>query len=258
MTRPSHPIRRIESEDNRFFKQVEKALTGRGIRKYDAVLISGARMVADVLRLSPESCEAWISTPKLSPPPPALPDHVAWYELSPRLFQRLDISGTGTPLLLIQTPSIPPWRPEEGFVPGCSVLVPFQDPENVGAVIRSAVAFGAKRVILLAEAAHPYHPKALRASGGAVFMATLARGPSVSELPDTLPIVSLSSEGEDIAGFEFPPRFGLLPGVEGPGLPARFRKRAVAIPMAKNVESLNAATAAAIALYLWSRSHTKR
>ena len=258
MTRSSHPIRRIESEDNRLFKQIEKTLTGRGIRKYDAALISGSKMVADVLRARPELCEAWIGTSKLPPPPSALPKRAAWYELSSRLFQKLDISGTGAPLLLIKTPSIPSWRPEEGFVRGCSVLVPFQDPENVGAVIRSAVAFGATRVILLAESAHPYHPKALRASGGAVFAAALFRGPSVNDLSATLPIVALSQEGKNIMDFEFPQGFGLLPGVEGPGLPDRFRAHALAIPMAGNVESLNAATAAAIALYLWSRSRTTR
>jgi 16S rRNA (guanine527-N7)-methyltransferase len=253
-----HSVRRIESEDNRFFKQLEKMLTGRGIRKYDAALISGSKMVMDAMRTSPELCEAWIGAPKLPAPPPALPKRAAWYELSTRLFQRLDISGTGAPLLLIKAPPIPSWRPEEGFVRGCSVLVPFQDPENVGAVIRSAVAFGAARVILLAESAHPYHPKALRASGGTVFAATLVRGPSVNDLPATLPVVALSPEGRDIAGFEFPERFGLLPGVEGPGLPARFRERSVSIPMTGSVESLNAATAAAIALFLWSRSNAKR
>jgi tRNA G18 (ribose-2'-O)-methylase SpoU len=110
-------------------------------------------------------------------------------------------------------------------------------------------------VILLAESAHPYHPKALRASGGAVFAAALMRGPSLDDLPATLPIVALSREGRDVAGFPFPQSFGLLPGMEGPGLPVRFRAQTVAIPMAGNVESLNAATAAAIALYLWSRSN---
>ena len=43
-------------------------------------------------------------------------------------------------------------------------------------------------------------------------------------------------------------------GMEGPGLPEKWRERAVAIPMAGEVESLNAATAAAIALYVWSQS----
>jgi 16S rRNA (guanine527-N7)-methyltransferase len=246
-------FRRIESEDNRLFKQLAQTLTGRGIRKHEAAIVSGNKIISDILRTSPELADAWISAPQMAPPPAGLPAHAAWYELSAKLFKKLDAAGTGTPLLLVKTPTLAPWRPEDGFAPGCSVLVPFQDPENVGAVIRSAVAFGATHVILLAESAHPCHPKALRASGGAVFLAELRQGPSVHALPDTLPIVALSPEGRDVATFSFPEHFGLLPGVEGPGLPDRFRKHALSIPMPGAVESLNAATAAAIALYLWSR-----
>ena len=247
-------FRRIESEDNRLFKQLAQTLTGRGIRKHDGAIVARTKMVADILRASPQLAEAWISAPKMTPPPADLPAHAAWYELAPRLFKKLDVSGTGAPLLLVKTPTLAAWSSEDGFARGCSVLVPFQDPENVGAVIRSAVAFGATHVILLAEAAHPYHPKALRASGGAVFLADLRQGPSVHALGDTLPIVALSPEGADVSTFSFPDGFGLLPGVEGPGLPERFRKRALSIPMSGRVESLNSATAAAIALYLWSRA----
>jgi tRNA G18 (ribose-2'-O)-methylase SpoU len=246
-------FRRIESEDNRLFKQLAQTLTGRGIRKHDAAIVSGKKIISDILRASPELADAWISAPKMAPPPDELPARVAWYELSSPLFKELDVAGTGAPLLVVKTPALEPWRPEDGFAPGCSVLVPFQDPENVGAVIRSAVAFGATNVVLLAEAAHPFHPKALRASGGAVFLAELRQGPSVHTLPEALPIVALSPEGNDVATFSFPKRFGLLPGVEGPGLPDHFRKRALSIPMSGPIESLNAATAAAIALYLWSR-----
>ncbi|MFW6284688.1 MAG: TrmH family RNA methyltransferase, partial [Desulfosalsimonas sp.] len=142
----------------------------------------------------------------------------------------------------------------QGLEPGCSVLVPFQDPENVGAVIRSAVAFGAKNIVLLAEAAHPFHPRAIRASGGAVMHANLMQGPSISDLPDDLPVAALSMEGRSLAEFDFPDTFALLPGVEVPGLPAGFRKNAVSIPMGGTVESLNAAAAAAVALYAWSRA----
>ena len=99
-------------------------------------------------------------------------------------------------------------------------MVPFQDPENVGAVVRSAAAFGAAQVILLAESAHPFHPKALRASGGAALAVILREGPSLSEIPDELPILSLSAEGTPLQEAEFPPAFGLLAGMEGPG-PAR-------------------------------------
>lgn len=251
-------FRRIESEDNRLFKQLQKALSGRGIRKSDTALVSGTKIIADILRVSPKISEAWISTAKHAPPPAALPAGTPWYELAPALFRELDVSGTDAPLLLVATPTLAPWTAEDGFAKGCSVLVPFQDPENVGAVIRSAVGFGAASVILLAEAAHPYHPKAVRASGGAVFLANLRRGPSLADLPESLPIVALSAEGSDVATFAFPERFGLLPGLEGPGLPERFRARALSIPMAGGVESLNAASAAAIALYLWSRGSSLR
>jgi tRNA G18 (ribose-2'-O)-methylase SpoU len=182
------------------------------------------------------------------------PAHLSWYQLYPALFQTLDIFGTDAPLLVVTTPSIPVWEPSEGFPEGCSVLVPFQDPENVGTVIRSSVAFGASRIILLAESAYPYHPKAIRASGGAVLHAELFQGPSIEDLPEDLPLVPLSSEGKDIALFTFPRSFGLLPGMEGPGLPDNWRRRAVAIPIKHEVESLNASTATAVALYVWSRS----
>jgi 16S rRNA (guanine527-N7)-methyltransferase len=97
----------------------------------------------------------------------------------------------------------------------------------------------------------------LRASGGAVFRAALRQGPSLDELPDDLPVVPLSAHGADVAMFAFPERFALLPGVEGPGLPERFRARAISIPMSPDVESLNAATATALALYVWSRRTSK-
>ncbi len=253
----TRPFRVIESDDNRVFKRLAKTLAGRGIRKYDAALVSGAKIVADVLRMSPHLAEAWISTAKHAPPPAALPAAVAWYQLSPGLFQRLDVSGTGAPLLFVKTPALEPWRPADGFARGCSVLVPFQDPENVGAVIRSAVAFGAAHVILLAASAHPYHPKALRASGGAVFLAALRQGPPLDELPAHLDVLPLAARGADLASTVFPERFAFLPGVEGPGLPERFRKRALSIPMQGRIESLNAATATAIALYVWSRHAPK-
>ncbi len=251
-------IRRIESEDNRVFKQLAKTLTGRGIRKFDSAIVSGAKIVTDVLRTSPQLAAAWINTSEHAPPPAEFPPSAARYTLSPRLFRKLDIAGTGTPLLLVRTPAIATWRPEDGFAPGCSVLVPFQDPENVGAVIRSAVAFGATHVILLAESAHPYHPKSLRASGGAVFLAALRRGPALAELPDDASIVPLSAQGADLATFAFPQHFGLLAGVEGPGLPERFRTRALSIPMSGRVESLNAAAAAAVALYVWANRRRPR
>jgi 16S rRNA (guanine527-N7)-methyltransferase len=249
-----HRVRDIASEQNDTFKNLKRLLSGRGIRKQERALVSGTKQVEDVLTAFPERALAWITDETLPPPPDGAPSRMGWYRLSRPLFKTLDVNGTRFPLLLQSVPGMEKWRRQDGFAPGCSLLVPFQDPENVGAVIRSAVAFGVRRIILLSESANPYHPKAIRASGGAVFHAELFQGPSIKDLPTDLAVVSLSAEGEDIGRFFFPESFGLLPGAEGSGLPGGFRKNALAIPISGVVESLNAATAAGIALYLWSRS----
>jgi tRNA G18 (ribose-2'-O)-methylase SpoU len=67
-------------------------------------------------------------------------------------------------------------------------------------------------------------------------------------------LIALDSSGPELSESPFPERFGLVVGVEGPGLPAHLRggeRRRIA--MQPGVESLNAAAAAAIALYVWSR-----
>jgi 16S rRNA (guanine(527)-N(7))-methyltransferase RsmG len=195
-----------------------------------------------------------------------LPDklkEIPIYRLSSPLYRELDIFGTGTAILLVRTPPIEIWRAEEmaSTAPGCTLMLPFQDPENTGAVIRSAAAFGVRDVILLQESANPYHPKSIRAGGSAIFRVNYRKGPSIQEIQPLaravhlqgIPLITLSMEGTRISQFQFPESFILLPGLEGPGLPEDLRHRALAIPMEPGLESLNAATAAAIALYEWRR-----
>jgi 16S rRNA (guanine(527)-N(7))-methyltransferase RsmG len=244
-------VRTISSEQNPVFKDLKKLLTPRGIRKSAQALVSGEKLIAEVLATHRHLCRAWLGDPDR--PPPDTAEQLEWIQLAPALLRELDVLGTRSPLLLIDLPELRPWQPSESFPPGASVLIPFQDPENVGAAIRSAAAFGATQVILLAESAHPFHPKALRASGGAVLKLALRPGPALAAIPQELPIIALSSEGGDIRDVTFPAAFGLLPGLEGPGLPEPWRGRAVRIPIAPGVESLNAAVAVGVALYEWRR-----
>jgi 16S rRNA (guanine(527)-N(7))-methyltransferase RsmG len=249
-----HSFRKIDSEKNELYRDLKKLLGSRGIKKQQRALLAGAKPIAEILRQTPDLCEAWISPGEKFPPPGGAPEHLTWYQLEPPLFDKIDVFGTGSPLLSIRIQPIPKWEPRDSLPEGCSLFIPFQDPENVGAVIRSAVAFGAAQVILLAESAHPYHPKSLRASGGTVLHARLFEGPSLSDLPEDLPILALSTDGTDVCRFTFPKAFGLLVGMEGPGLPERWKKRGLAIPISPQVESLNAATATAVVLYAWSQS----
>ena len=248
-----HRIRVIESENNAIFKDLKKLLGGRGVKKQGRTLVCGTRLVDEVLKKAPERCQAWISSGNRQLPPSDASGDLEWIQLATGLFQTLDTFGTNHPIVLFDIPAPAPWHPEAGLPAGCSLLVPFQDPENVGAVIRSAVAFDVDRIILLAESANPFHPKAVRASAGTVFSARLFQGPSLSGLPLDIPVIALAASGQPLAQTRFPQSFCLLTGMEGPGLPSRWRADTVAIPMAPGVESLNAAVATAIALYEWRR-----
>jgi len=253
-SRPRHRVHVIESEANAVFKDLKKLLAGRGIKKQGQALVCGARLVTDVIATQPGRCQAWITSGNRQPPAAIAPQHMDWLQLTPALFQALDVFGTRNPILQYNLPELPRWDPTAPLAAGCSLLIPFQDPENVGAVIRSAAAFGVERIVLLAESANPFHPKAIRASAGTVFSANLRAGPTLDELPDDLPVMALAASGTPIEAAAFPDTFCLLAGMEGPGLPPRWHRNAVAIPMAEGVESLNAAVATSIALYEWRRS----
>jgi tRNA G18 (ribose-2'-O)-methylase SpoU len=188
-----------------------------------------------------------------APPPPRA--SIPWFRLADPLFKDLDVAGTHAPLLLVRVPAPSTWSDAEPWPDGCTLFVPFQDPENVGAVIRSAAAFGVARVVLLREAAHPFHPRSSRAAGPALFQVPLHIGPRLADLRAAgAPLIAMDTTGPELSESPFPARFGLVVGVEGPGLPAHLRdgeRRRIA--MQPGVESLNAAAAAAVALYVWSR-----
>jgi tRNA G18 (ribose-2'-O)-methylase SpoU len=245
----------ITSRQNPLVKDLYRISTGRGVKRLRKTLVSGRRMVEETIRELPDQLEAWITAgPDMKAPPSGLAHH----RLSPEIFREIDVFGTHGPLLLVRTPRPGIWNPAEGLPPGMSVLVPFQDPENVGAVIRSAAAFEVDRVILLEESAHPFHPKTIRASGGTVLRVPLFTGPSLSDIPTDLPLTPLSQEGADIAGHRFSDPCGLLPGLEGPGLPSVWRGRSISIPMSRDVDSLNASAGVAIALYVWAHQRREK
>lgn len=252
-------IKQIESDKNDIFKDLTKLLTGRGVKKSGKTLVSGSKHVFDVLESNPGICEAWITKNDTSPPPDSCPDGMSWIQLAPKLFDELDIFGTKSPLLLVRIPEADEWSIDKDQGDGCTLFVPFQDPENVGAVIRSAAAFGVKSVVMLEGSANPYHPKAVRSSGAAVFQVRLFDGPQMDDLPSDstdMPIIPLSAEGADISGYVFPEKFGLLAGLEGQGLSDKWRSGALSIPIRSSVESLNAGTSAGIALYVWASSRS--
>jgi len=257
-THRSGTIVDIKSPANDRYKLFLKLLDGRGVKKEGMTILSGKKAVDEAAREFPDLLCGWITRGSQDPPEYGA-NEIPWYRLSGALFREIDVHGAGSPLALMTVPDIPQWtdEPKETWPVGLTLFVPFQDPANVGAVIRSAAAFGAVRVVLLAGCANPYHHKSVRAAGTALFRVPLLRGPDLEDLEVTgAPLYSLSAEGEGIQAAVLPRTLGLLAGREGPGLPRRFReKRVLSIPMVEGVESLNAAAAVTVALFEWHRRH---
>jgi tRNA(Leu) C34 or U34 (ribose-2'-O)-methylase TrmL len=244
--------REVTSRQNPTFRKLLNLLTGQGVRRYGEAIIAGPKQTAEILNDFPDRAVAVILKKNEPDSGGNVPKSVPRFLLSPSLFRELDLYGTDRPLLLVRIDPFPQWNPKKPSK-GCTLFVPFQDPVNVGAVIRSAAAFGVSQLVLLKECAHPFHHKSMRAAGSAFLRIPLFEGPSIKELHKAgVPIITLSAKGRDIRRFRFPASFCLLPGLEGPGLPRNLKGfTALSIPMAPGVESLNAATATAIALYVW-------
>jgi tRNA G18 (ribose-2'-O)-methylase SpoU len=137
------------------------------------------------------------------------------------------------------------------------------DHENLGSLFRNAAALGMDAVLLDPECADPLYRRCVRVSIGHVLTVPWTRLASLAELHDAgFASVALTpaSGAPDIAEITWPPRCALLVGAEGPGLSEQWLRTATMrarIPMREGADSLNVATAAAIACYV-SRQERRR
>jgi TrmH family RNA methyltransferase len=168
---------------------------------------------------------------------------LAGEEVEPAVLASVSGLGSGTRQLAVYEAR---WGRPAG--PLCVALWGVGDPGNVGAILRSALAFGAGSVVLGPGCADPFGPKAVRASMGALFAVPVARAERVDELPGER-VALVAGQGEPLAG----PAAGettIVVGAERDGLAADVVAacdRVAHIPIAS--ESLNAAMAATVALY---------
>ncbi len=134
------------------------------------------------------------------------------------------------------------------------------DPHNLGAIVRSAVAFEADGVITLKHRAAPVTPVVVRASAGATEHARIVRVTNLARTLETLAsehglsVVGLDAGGEvDIDRLPPAPEGRVLVvGAEGKGLRRLVREHCTLlakIPQPGPVASLNASVAASIALF---------
>ncbi len=139
------------------------------------------------------------------------------------------------------------------------MLSSLRDPSNVGAVLRSAAAFGCHTIIASADCADVYQPKTVRAAMGALFRMNILFCQSMTETIDTL-----RAFGRRVLAAELREGAAALPDVgltgrdivvignEGHGIEPEISSAcdmSVYLPISSATESLNAAVAASI--FLW-------
>lgn len=146
------------------------------------------------------------------------------------------------------------------------ILGELSDPQNVGAIIRSAAAFGISGVLIPEHNQAQITGSVVKVSAGMAFRIPLVAIGNVNttlrELKDQgFAVYGLAGDAKYIVTkeeFELPTLFIL--GNEAEGIREKTRElcdKLLSIPMHPNCESLNAATSAAVAFYAWSAKHPK-
>ena len=147
------------------------------------------------------------------------------------------------------------------------LLESVRDPQNVGAIIRVAAAFGVDRIVISRDCADIYSSKTVRASMGTLFSIKIDKVEdipcaikSLAESGRRIFAAALNREAQRLGEFSVLEGDCVVIGNEGHGLSIEAIEacgRTVFIPMSDRVESLNAATAAAVLVWEFFGSQGK-
>ena len=234
----------IKSARNETFKKLLSLTSSKGLKEEGLFLLCGEKLIREFLKKPHLKIAYEILAPGHTP----LAAKAQTVQLASTLFDQIDVLGTHFNILALEQPAMPVLTVADikSYKPrGIELVAPLGDPGNLGALIRSCEAFGVPRVILSREAAHPFLPKAVKASAGSVLRVPLARGPALGDFPPSC--IALDPCGASIDDFTWPKNALLLVGEEGPGFEANKCLTRLRIPTT-GVESLNVVVAASIAL----------
>ncbi len=142
------------------------------------------------------------------------------------------------------------------------VAAGLQDPGNLGTILRSAEAFGAAGIFLTEGTVSPYNSKVLRGSAGSIFRLPFLQISSAELIPllrgrGVRLLATSSHQGTPLPRISWALPLAIFIGNEGAGLSRELTRQMdeiLAIPQAKQVESLNAGVAASIVLYEAARN----
>lgn len=260
-------MEQITSRNNERVKQTVRLAKDAALRREEGLFFAEGKRLCSDLAVSAKPMYAFL-TQKALKDDPALAGiaETAFLVSEPVADKLRETRNTQGVFCLFKLPDVceGDLRPQKGVLL-CEAL---QDPSNVGAVIRSAAAFGFGGVVFSPGSADPYGPRALRASAGAVLRLPVLPVADFSAFTTALKgkgaVMYAAAMGEearplaDVSPWDENPAasVGLMVGNEGAGLSEAALELAdykVIIPMQNGVESLNAAVAVSVFLYAFSQ-----
>lgn len=252
-------MEQITSVKNEYIKELCRLNTAAGRRESGLFAVEGPKLCAEVIR-SGWQIERCLVTEKESANPilNGLEDKTIL--ISDAVAKKLSSMDTPPGIMMIVRQKEHPLE-QANFI---LALDHISDPFNLGAILRSAEAFGVKQVYLSEGSVDLYSPKVLRGAMGSAFRVSVEKGDLAAFL------TKMKENGYQILGAGLDQNYQLLPDVsfqkptvmvignEANGIsPAIISccDHGVFIPMSGENESLNAAVAASI--ILWEQSKWK-
>lgn len=258
----------ITSPANPRYKLARSLLTRRGRQKHAQLLLEGVRLIDDSISAGYPPALVLFETDAVARLTglSALLDRArdagaeVW-ALDPKLLDAL--CDTSTPQGVV---AVGPWPKLVPVEQGLSVLVDgLQDPGNLGTLIRSAAAAGVDQVITLPGVTDPWAPRVLRAGMGAHYRIAIRQAGGLAQVGtwagEAQRLLAVADASELYTSVDWTQPSLLIVGGEAHGarVAAEWQGvRPIAIPMARRVESLNAAVAASILLFEAVRQRTMR
>jgi len=255
-------LRRVEGRHNALVKELRQAFSRGELTAAGECAIEGFRVIEEAVRSGSRIRTIFFAESAEPRAHKLLPQIAAQAEallLPDKLFASAVPSQTPQGVAaLVYVKSFAADEVIQSSKPGpVLVIAGVQDPGNLGTIIRSAEAFGAKGILLGESTVSAYNNKVVRASAGSVFRVPIAK--TVMEAAIALLrsnsfrlLATSSHKGTALPEAALNDATAVFIGNEGAGIDKKLLAQMdelIMIPHSPKVESLNAGVAASIVLY---------
>jgi RNA methyltransferase, TrmH family len=260
-------LRRVEGRHNSLVKDLRQAFSRGELTNEGECAIEGFRIIEEAVRSGLRFRAVFFSEsaePRAHRLLPQIASQVEALLLPDKLFSSAVPSQTPQGVAAIVHPKV--FKAEEvleSSSPGPVLAIAgVQDPGNLGTILRSAEAFGAKGVLLGEGTVSAYNSKVVRASAGSVFRVAVAKAALESAMhllrAKSFRLLATSShKGVALAEANLSGATAIFIGNEGAGIDKKLlaeMDELIMIPHSPKVESLNAGVATSIVLYEAARN----